>query len=253
MTVGKHSMTRAAVLCVMVAATGGPLHAQAATPAEMAPVEGEEPVSPPICTDRPTKANVTCTVPAGEVQIESDAVNWTRTVAAESRSDTVLYTNPTVKYGLSSRTDLEANLAPYETIDTAGPAAGPRLGGIGDLTLRLKQRLSADGATTQITLLPFVKVPTARRGIGNGRVEGGVVLPVSLPIPGGFTLTLGPEVDVLADGAGSGYHAGLTSLATSRTVSERRSPSMPNSGIARASIRPARSIRRPPISPRAIT
>lgn len=26
----------------------------------------------PICTDRPTKANSVCTVPAGRVQVESD-------------------------------------------------------------------------------------------------------------------------------------------------------------------------------------
>ena len=35
------------------------------------------PAEDPICTDRPTKANLACTVPAGRIQVEADAVNWT--------------------------------------------------------------------------------------------------------------------------------------------------------------------------------
>lgn len=166
----------------------------------------------PICTDRPTKANVACTVPAGDVQIESDAINWTRLDVGGTRTDMVLYTNPTIKYGLGTHTDLEVNFAPYETVDTATTQNATKLGGVGDLYVRLKQRLTADSAKTQVSLVPFIKAPTARFGIGNGQWEGGLAVPVNIPVLAGFTLTLGPEVDVLADSDGAGHHANLTSL-----------------------------------------
>ncbi len=57
-----------------------------------------------------------------------------------------------------------------------------------------------------------MKLPTAKRGIGNGQAEGGLAVPVSFPTKVGVTITLGPELDVLADGDGHGYHAGLVNL-----------------------------------------
>lgn len=166
----------------------------------------------PICTDRPTKANVACTVPAGAVQIEADAVNWTRASSAGSDVDTILYTNPTVKYGIGGATDVEVNIASYETVRTHGGGTDDTLHGAGDLYVRLKQRLTASDARTQVALIPYAKAPTAKRGIGNDRWEGGLIAPVIFSLPAGFTLNVGPELDILADGDGSGHHVGLTSL-----------------------------------------
>lgn len=36
--------------------------------------------------------------------------------------------------------------------------------------------------------------------------------PIALPLPGGFSLTLGPELDVLADADGAGHHGALINL-----------------------------------------
>ena len=47
------------------------------------------PLPTPICTDRPTKANVACTVPGGSFQIESDILSWTRMNDGGMRSDTL--------------------------------------------------------------------------------------------------------------------------------------------------------------------
>ena len=166
----------------------------------------------PICTDRPTKATVACTVPAGDFQLESGILNWTHSDADGTRTDTVLHLNPTIKYGLGTRTDIEANLVPYVTVDTTTAAGTTRLGGVGDLFVRLKQRLTTDSSKTQVSLVPYVKAPTAKVGIGNGRWEGGIAAPANIPIPAGFTLTLAPEVDVLADATGSGHHVSVISL-----------------------------------------
>ncbi len=184
------------------------------------PSQGTGPVPPnvapnptPICTDRPTKCNVACTVPAGDFQIESDVINWTRTTGDGMRQDTIVYTDPVLKYGLTKHADIELNIAPYETVRThRDDGATQTVGGIGDLTIRLKQKLTPDSAKTQISVIPYVKAPTAKSGIGNGKWEGGIIAPMNIPRPADFTMTLGPEIDVLANDSGSGYHAALVSL-----------------------------------------
>jgi hypothetical protein len=167
----------------------------------------------PICTDRPTKSNFACTVPKGLIQIEADGFNWLQTGSGGARTDQLLFTNPTFKYGLSDSSDLQLNWVPFTTIrsrDTAGRVT--TLSGVGDVTLRFKQRLSSAEGGLQLSLLPFVKLPTARTGIGNGKLEGGVAVPVNVSLPGGWTVTLGPQLDVLADLDGQGRHAGVTGL-----------------------------------------
>ncbi|OSZ72870.1 hypothetical protein CAP39_03430 [Sphingomonas sp. IBVSS1] len=167
----------------------------------------------PICTDRPTKSNFACTVPKGLFQIEADGFNWLRTSNGGARTDQLLFTNPTFKFGLSDSSDLQLNWVPFTTIrnrDAAGRVT--TTSGAGDVTLRFKQRLtSADGAF-QLAILPFIKLPTAKPGVGNGKVEGGVAMPINISVPGGWTVTLGPQLDVLADADGSGRHTGLTGL-----------------------------------------
>jgi hypothetical protein len=165
----------------------------------------------PICTDRPTKSNFACTVPRGLVQIEADAFSWISSRSGGVRSDQLLFTNPNVKYGLTSSSDVQLNWVPFSRVrrrDAAGMVTTQS--GSGDVTLRFKQRLTAADGDFQLALLPFVKLPTAPAGIGNRRVEGGIAVPINISAPGGWTITLGPQLDILANG--DGHHAGLTGL-----------------------------------------
>ncbi|MES2754494.1 MAG: transporter [Pseudomonadota bacterium] len=177
-----------------------------------APAFAQAAEEPALCTDRPTKANSVCTVPTGKIQLETDLVNWSRTRAGGVRTDVVAYTNPYLKFGLGADTDIEANIAPYVEIRTKVGATTSTIGGVGDLTLRLKQRLTDPAAKFQLGLVPFVKVPTAKRGIGNREFEGGLAVPVQLSLPGSMTLTFGPEADLLLDGDGSGRHVQLIGI-----------------------------------------
>lgn len=155
----------------------------------------------PICTDRPTKSNFACTVPEGKFQIETDMFNWTRATTPGVRVDTYLLTNPTLKYGLSSSTDIEVNIVPYEEIRTHAVGQTVNIDGIGDLYLRVKQRLTAPTGKAQFSLIPYLKAPTAKLGIGNRQWEGGVIAPLNYNLPKNVTLTIVPEVDILADTA----------------------------------------------------
>jgi len=61
-------------------------------------------------------------------------------------------------------------------------------------------------------VLPYIKLPTAQSGLGNGRVEGGLILPLSFSAPGGFTVIVMPEGDFLKNTAAGGYHAAFDFL-----------------------------------------
>ena len=161
----------------------------------------------PICTDRPTKANATCTVPAGKFQLESSFADWMRIDAGGTRSDIWQVGGSFLKYGLTNHSDLQIGITPYVDIDS-GPS---HHSGAGDLTIRYKHRLTNDGAPVQAGLIPFVKLPTAKGDIGNGKVEGGLAAPVNTAL-GTATVSIGPELDLLADADGNGRHLQLVNL-----------------------------------------
>lgn len=199
---------RYSALAAMIYAMPTVAGAQSTTPASL-----PDTAAPALCTDRPTKSNAVCTVPAGMIQIESDLPNWTRNTDAGTRTDVLLYANPYVKLGLGPDTDVEANIAPYVDIRTHTGSTVDHARGVGDLYIRLKQRFTDPSRPLQVGIIPFVKAPVAKRGIGNREWEGGVALPVQYSLSGGWTLTTGPELDVLADGDGSGKHVQLVATA----------------------------------------
>jgi hypothetical protein len=168
-----------------------------------------------FCTDRPTKSTGACTVDAGHLQYESDLVNFTYDRSGGVTTQTWLYTNPTLKLGLTNTLDVEVNVAPWETITTTDRASGAKtqVSGVGDLYFKAKLSLIGDdGGDVAVALAPYIKVPTARPGIGNGAVEGGLIVPLVFNLPQGWQLTVDPEADVLANEAGGGEHANLAGL-----------------------------------------
>ena len=167
---------------------------------------------PPICTDRPTKANATCTVPAGTVQLETSAIGWSLTKFGASETDLLTIGSSFVKLGLSGRSDLQIGLTPYVQLTAKQDGTRDRISGFGDVIVRYKHRITNDDAKVQLGIIPFVKLPTAKRPLGNRKVEGGIAVPVSFPFAGSATMTLGPEVDLLADSDGKGRHPAVVNL-----------------------------------------
>jgi hypothetical protein len=175
-----------------------------------------------FCTDRPPKANAACTVDAGHFQYESDIVNWTYAETAGVTTNAYLVTNPTFKLGLTNTADLELNMAPWEIVTTKSHSTEQTLAGIGDFYARLKVNLAgAEGGDFQAAIIPYVKAPTARQGIGNGATEGGLIVPLSFALPEDFTLVFDPEIDILRNQADYGRHANFQMLANvSHALSE---------------------------------
>jgi Putative MetA-pathway of phenol degradation len=168
-----------------------------------------------LCTDRPTKSTSPCTVDAGHWQLESDVYNFTDDTAGGVTTTTQLFTNPTLKLGLTNTLDFEVNIVPYEEVTTHVAATGTSTtaAGVGDLFLKAKWNLAGDdGGNFGFALVPYLKVPTASAGVGNGAVEGGVIAPLQFNLPMNWQLVVDPEVDALANAVGPGHHVNTSGL-----------------------------------------
>ncbi|HEX6661462.1 MAG TPA: transporter [Sphingomicrobium sp.] len=167
----------------------------------------------PICPDRPSKANGACTVPAGHVQLETGLIDWTRDKTGGVRSDLVQWGGTFVKYGLGPKSDIELGITPLETLGIRSGGQRDRASGFGDIAVRWKRGLTDESAPMQAAAIPFIKLPTAAHGLGNGKVEAGITVPVSAALgKTGLTVTLGPELDLKTDADGHGYHAAMAQL-----------------------------------------
>jgi outer membrane putative beta-barrel porin/alpha-amylase len=165
----------------------------------------------PICADRPGKATSPCTVPSGHWQIEAGLADWTLQKGGGERDAALVLGETTVKYAVTDRADIEVEFTPWQRVTNGDVGAR----GIGDLNLIYKQRLTADDSGVQVTALPFVKAPTAKRAFGNGKWEAGLLIPLAWAI-GNSPLSIGltPELDWTADAGGPGHHAAMVQVAS---------------------------------------
>ncbi len=164
-------------------------------------------------TDRPPKANSPYTVDAGHFQYETDLVVYGHGDSGGVATDAWTVLDPTLKVGLTNTIDAELQVTPYESVTTRSAGMTVRQSGIGDTFLRVKFNvLGDDRGDVSAALLPYVKLPTANAALGNGKVEGGLILPVSFNVAGGFTVIVMPEGDYLKDSAGARYHGAFDFL-----------------------------------------
>ena len=97
-----------------------------------------------------------------------------------------------------------------------------KISGVGDLFLRVKQRLTPSDAKAQFALIPYFKIPTAKTGLGNRKAEGGVIGTGVFTLPVGFSLTFTPEIDDLENANLDGHHAQLVGAVNiSKTLSPK--------------------------------
>ena len=169
---------------------------------------------PPICPDRPSKSTGPCTVPQGKWQVETGLVDWSRDKSDGVTTDTISWGGTGIKYGVSSNADIEFWVTPLETLNIHGGGTHEHHSSFGDMLVRVKYELTSSSGPVQVALDPFVKIPTANHELGNGKVEGGLLVPIQVPLgKSPFTLSLDPELDLLADSDGHGRH-----LATQQVV-----------------------------------
>lgn len=168
-----------------------------------------------LCPDRPGKDTSACTVDADHIQLESDIVDGAFQHSGGVTTDVWFIADSLVKYGVTDGLDAEVGFAPLVVVRTHDSRTGATqvLGGIGDTVLRAKwAAIGNSGSDFALALDPFLKLPTARSGIGNGAVEGGVAMPVGLTLSDGWSLGTTPEVDLLKDNGDDDHHANVVDV-----------------------------------------
>ncbi|HEV2532471.1 transporter [Phenylobacterium sp.] len=157
-----------------------------------------------FCAERPGRATPPCIVDVGRVMIEVDGLDLTRNRDAGLTQTSLVALSPHLRFGLTPNLEWGVNFTPFtETRVRGDPAARATTRGTGDTTLDLKfSLLNPGGAGPSVAILPFVSLPTAQHGLGAGGFQGGVIAPVALALPSGFSLSLAPELDVVRNGEG---------------------------------------------------
>ena len=169
----------------------------------------------PICAARPGKSTAPCTVPAAHWQLETGLVDWSLQKTGGARDTALVIGQTTFKYRLTDRSDIELDVTPWQRVTSRAGRVHDRASGFGDLVVSYKHALSSPNASLQFTLLPYVKVPTASHVLGNGKWEGGLLVPIAYSFPKtALSLNLTPEIDWVADADGNGRHAAMAQVAS---------------------------------------
>lgn len=169
----------------------------------------------PICAGRPGKSTPTCTVAPAHWQLETGLADWSLQKGGGERATALVIGETTLRLGLTDRSEFQVDVTPWQRATYRAGSFDERATGIGDVTLLYKHRLTGADAPVQVAVLPVVKIPTARRALGNGKVEAGLLLPVDFDIgKSRLSVNLTPEMDWAADADGRGHHAALVQVAS---------------------------------------
>lgn len=175
-----------------------------------------------MSTDRPDTTESAFTVDAGRVQVELSLADFTydrRNNDGQTRR-TLAVAPMLLKVGLLNNADLQLGLAPYTSHSTTDHALGTSgaVDGFVDTVVRLKVNLWGNDAfeegDTALAVMPYVTFPTASDGLGAGAMEGGVILPFAVSLPGGFDLGAMVQLDFARSAADDRYVVDLVHTVT---------------------------------------
>jgi len=188
------SLTPLLLAAIQAAAAAQPPDKTGYTLLNPTPVELRRPVTP----DRPDFTESPHTVDAGAVQIEMSFVDYAEN--GDDRTWTIAPTN--LKLGLRNDIDIQFVFEPF----VAQRHSGTDTDGFGDTQIRLKINIwGNDSGRTAFAVMPFIKIPTATGGLGNNRVEGGVIFPFAIDLADRVGLGLMAEADLVYSGPDRDY------------------------------------------------
>lgn len=152
----------------------------------------------PMSADRPDFTESPITVDAGAVQLEMSIADYSKNGSSEAFGLGLI----NLKIGLLNNTDIQFVYDAYVEEDDGSTTTD----GNGDMQVRLKINFwGNDGGDTAFGIMPFIKIPTASDGLGNDKVEGGVIFPWGTDLEDGVGLGLMFEVDFNYDTATDEY------------------------------------------------
>ena len=169
-----------------------------------------------LSTDRPDLTESPYTVDAGHFQAEVEVASYVRDENTARRLEDLGFLNLNAKLGLLPDLDIQvgAGYARHVSLSTF-PELDEDASGFTDLAVRLKWNLwGNDSGGTAMALMPFIELPTGSTDFTNGSLEGGLIVPLAVSLPGDTGLGLMVEADWIEDSDASGSHAEWLTTAT---------------------------------------
>ena len=170
----------------------------------------------PFCADRPGKGTPTCILDVGRWQAEVGLFDGARQTTDKTKAEAWAYGDLFFRYGLTPLTELQFGVTSWTREEVTDRATRARevADGVSDIQLGFRHSLAnPDGSGVSVAIVGFVTVPTGSRDVRGDGFEGGVVLPIALPLNEDWGLSLSPEIDIVADSDGEGRHAAYTMVA----------------------------------------
>lgn len=174
----------------------------------------------PLSTDRPDTTESAYTVDAGHFQVEMSLVDYAHDQRGdpgnEQTTRTLAVAPLLLKVGLLHNVDVQLGVDPFTRERTSDQAGGSTqtTQGFGDTLVRLKINLwGNDAGDTALAVMPFVTFPTSGDR-GSGNVEGGVIVPLAIALPGGCNLGLMGEIDFVRSSDDDRYVVDFVHTAT---------------------------------------
>ena len=173
-----------------------------------------------MCVDRPGLDTPACTLAKGRVMLEMGLAGWDHSTTATGREDTVTLADTTARIGLGHATEVQVGVGGWGHQRVRGTGRVGTAHGMGDATVALRHGFGSED-DARVALQIFATLPIGRQSIGAGDWGAGLIVPVALPLPSGFELSLSPEVDAAVNGDGHGRHlAWGSSLSLSHDVAK---------------------------------
>jgi hypothetical protein len=181
-----------------------------------APVMAQDSGLRDFCADRPGKGTPTCILDQGHWQVELGLFDggWQKT--DDFKVESYAFGDTFIRYGLDGLNEIQFGITPYSREKVTDRATGDSetADGVGDISVGIRHSLAnPDGSGLSAAIVGFVTAPTGSRDLRDDGFEGGVVLPVSVPLNADWSLSLSPEIDVAADSDSDGRHAAYTMVA----------------------------------------
>lgn len=180
-----------------------------------------------LSTDRPDQTESPVTVERGRFQVELELINSStdrdRSGGGDVRTVSRGLGFVNVKVGLLDSVDIQFVFEPYihSRSETRAPDTAVTASGFGDVQTRIKINFwGNDGGRTAFGIMPFVKWPLSPSDLRSGKTEGGVIVPFSLELGGGWNLGAMTELDVV--NAVEGYRVeSFNTVTVGRGISRR--------------------------------
>jgi hypothetical protein len=160
-----------------------------------------------FCPDRPGLGTPACTIGQGRGALELGLIDWTHDSDGAVETDDVAAADLLLRYGITGSLEIQLGWTAYAHSRARFGALVETVDGVGDVLVALRQNLlNPDGSGFSIAVMPYVTLPTGSDGIGAGDWGGGLIVPMSQDLAGGFSLQFTAEADAAVDADGDGRH-----------------------------------------------